>query len=130
MEHGQNLYTWTLFTAGLIGSIVAIVHGVLMQRLMVRPILDQVEVTPATQRLLPILLQFSTFCWLFGGLVLMAAPLLPNTASIVTAAGFVGAFYMFGAVGNFIGTKGRHPGWVLLTISSALIVVSVFGMST
>lgn len=129
MENLDSVYMWLLMAAGLIGAAIAIVHGLLMQRLMVRPILEQAKVTPATERLFPILLQFSTFCWFFGGLALMAAPLMPSKASIVTTAIFVGSFYVFGAVGNFVGTKGRHPGWVLLAISSVLIVIGLVGIS-
>lgn len=129
MEDSLGLFSWMLVVAGFIGAGVAIVHGILMQRLMIKPILDQVDATPATMRLLPILLQFSTFCWFFGGVVLIATPIMPNSESIITAAVFVGGFYLFGSIGNFIGTKGRHPGWVLLAISSALIAISLFGIS-
>ena len=114
--------------AGLIGAGVAIAHGILMQRFMVKPILAETKVSSNTARLLPILLQFSTFCWFFGGVALIATPIMPNQASILTAAIFVSVFYIFGAVGNFVGTQGRHPGWVLLAISSALIGFSVVGM--
>jgi hypothetical protein len=54
-----------LSMAGVIGS-VAIVHGVLTQRLMIRPFeqLESEQVSAPIRRLVPLLLQFSTFNWL------------------------------------------------------------------
>jgi len=39
---------------------------------------------------------------------------------------FVGGCYLYGALGNLWGTRGRHPGWML--IAAALILI-VFGVS-
>ena len=114
--------SWAFVVAGCIGVCVAIVHGVLLQKLMIGPILASSGYPGSTRRLLPALMQFSTFCWFLGGVALIATPAFPDQSSILTTATFVGIFYAFGAIGNFWGTRGRHPGWVLLTIATALIV--------
>jgi len=114
-------HSWAFVAAGCIGASVALLHGVLMQRLMIGPILAGSSHPKSTQRLLPALMQFSTFCWFFGGIALIATPVFPDRSSILTTALFVGTFYLVGAIGNFWGTRGRHPGWVLLTVSTALI---------
>ena len=117
----MQIHSWAFVAAGCIGACVAIVHGVLMQRLMIRPILAGADYSQRMQRLLPAILQFSTFCWFLGGIALIATPAFPDRSSVLTTALFVGTFYIFGAIGNFWGTRGRHPGWVLLTIAAALI---------
>ena len=116
--------------AGFIGSGTAIVHGVLTQRLIVRPFdelagSDQ-RMTGAIRRLVPLLLHFSTLCWFLGGLALIAAIWFEPDARLATGL-FVGSSYLFGALANFWGTRGRHPGWVLM---AAAVVLIAFGIDT
>ena len=65
-----------LALAGLIGSGTAVVHGVLVQKLMVRPIAASLgperKIAAPIRRLVPVLLHFSTFAWFPGGLALIA----------------------------------------------------------
>src|SRR5438128_1280831 len=61
--------------AGVVGSGVAVVHGVLTQRLRVRPF-EQVatgRIAAPTRRLVPLLLQSGPFTWSLAGLALIAA---------------------------------------------------------
>jgi len=117
----MEYYEWALVIAGSIGVIVAIVHGVLMQKLMINPIIGQSDLPQTTRRLLPILLHFSTICWLLGGIGLITAPSFCDSIYVMPTAIVVGGFYTFGAIGNFWGTNGKHPGWVLLAIATVLI---------
>ncbi len=110
-----------LITAGSIGVLVAIIHGVLLHRLMVQPALETAPLTKISQRLLPLLMQFSTICWFIGGIALIAAPFWFDPSARLTTAFFVGGFYIYGAIGNLWGTRGRHIGWVLLAIAVLLI---------
>jgi uncharacterized membrane protein YjjB (DUF3815 family) len=115
-----------LETAGVIGSCVAVVHGVLIQRLMVRPIeaffLADKRSAASIRRLVPGILHFSTFNWLLGGLALIAVAngLAPN-ARLATAL-LVGSSYLYGALGNLWATRGRHPGWALYAAALVLII--------
>lgn len=120
-----------LVIAGLIGSGVAMVHGRLMQRLMVRPIggliaADVTMIAPVG-RLVPPLLHFSTFNWFFGGLVLIAAASWPAGEARLIAGLLVGSSYLYGALLNCWATRGRHPGWMLYAIAVALILFGVTG---
>jgi len=124
----MNWQDLALGLAGLIGSGVALVHGVLTQRLMVEPFRAMASTarTPATiRRLVPGLLHFSTYNWFLGGLALMvAAAWLGPQARLATAL-LVGSSYLFGAAGNLWATRGRHPGWLLYAIALGLIVYGV-----
>ena len=122
--------TWqdaALALAGVIGSSVAVFHGVLTQRLMVRPVealfVADRRIAAPIRRLVPLLLQFSTFNWLLGGIVLIAAALwFEHDARLATGL-LVGSSYLYGAVGNLWGTRGRHPGWMLMAAALVLIVL-------
>lgn len=118
-------YNWALIAAGVVGCFVAVFHGIVMQKLMIRPILAKTPLAESSRRLVPLLLHFSTIFWFLGGVALIVVPLFADRSAVLTTAVFVGAFYGFGAVGNLWGTNGKHPGWVLLAIAVALIVYGV-----
>ena len=113
---------WALLAAGVVGCFVAVFHGVVMQKLMIRPILNETPLAQTSQRLVPLLLHFSTIFWFLGGVALIFVPFFADASAVLTTAVFVGTFYIFGAVGNFWGTNGKHPGWVLLAVAVALTV--------
>ncbi|MDQ0462581.1 hypothetical protein QO010_000329 [Caulobacter ginsengisoli] len=121
----MTLQMMALVGAGVIGAGVAVVHGVLVQRLMVRPFVASGAAARPAGRLVPPLLQFTTYNWLLGGVALVAAALWLEPQARLVTAGLVGSSYLFGAVGNFWGTRGRHPGWVLYAVALGLIVYAV-----
>lgn len=119
-----------LALAGVIGSCVAVGHGVLTERLMVRPFaalaLADKRISAPIGRLVPLLLHFSTISWFLGGLALVAAATwLGEDAKLATGL-FVGSLYLYGALGNLWGTRGRHPGWMLMAVALALIAFGVW----
>lgn len=115
-------YDWALIFAGLIGVLVSVFHGILMQRLMIRPILAHAPLAAPSQRLVPLLLHFSTFVWFSGGVALIAVTLYADASSKFVTALFVIGFYGFGTIGNLWGTRGKHPGWALLALAVALTI--------
>jgi hypothetical protein len=125
----MNLQSAALAMAGLIGSSVAVVHGILTQRLMVRPIeaflVADARISAPIRRLVPLLLHFSTIIWFLGGLALIAAAIWFDRDARLAAGLFVGSTYLFGALGNLWGTRGRHPGWMLMAAALILIVFGV-----
>src|SRR5262245_10365639 len=123
----MTLHDWALIVAGIIGSGVAILHGVLTQRLVVGPVseLARTRVHPTIQRLLAGLMQFSTFNWFIGGPALIGAACAFGPGGRVGTGVLVGSSYLFGAVGNLWATRRRHPGWVLYTLALALIAYGV-----
>ena len=116
-----------LAMAGIIGAGVAVVHGILVQRYMARPFeelaLANRKVAGSTRRLVPLLLHFSTIVWFLGGLALIAAAYCFRPDARLATSVFVGGCYLFGAIGNLWGTRGRHPGWMLLAAAVVLIVL-------
>ena len=120
-----------LVTAGVIGSCVAVVHGILVQRLMVRPfeefLLADKRTAASIRRLVPVLLHFSTFNWFLGGLALIAAAIWFELDARLATGLLVGSSYLFGALGNLWATRGRHPGWMLYAVALILIVFGITG---
>jgi hypothetical protein len=115
--------------AGVIGCCVAVFHGILTQRLMVRPLeeffLTDKRISASIKRLVPLLLHFSTISWFLGGLALIvAANWFEQSAKLATGL-FVGSLYLFGALGNLWATRGRHPGWLLMAAALMLIAFGV-----
>jgi hypothetical protein len=116
-----------LAMAGIIGAGVAVVHGVLVQRLMVRPFeafaLADRRIAGSTRRLVPMLLHFSTIFWFLGGLTLVAAANWFEQDVRLAISLLVGGSYLFGAIGNLWATRGRHPGWMLMAAALLLILL-------
>lgn len=121
----MNWHDAALATAGIIGSGVAVVHGVLTQRLFVGPFeaLADKRFAAPIRRLVPLLLHFSTFNWFLGGLALIAAAIGFAPGGRLAICLLVGSSYLFGALGNLWGTRGRHPGWALY--AAALILIAL-----
>ncbi|MGA7085976.1 MAG: hypothetical protein WB005_22795 [Pseudolabrys sp.] len=126
----MNWHDAALGMAGVVGSCVAVFHGILVQRLMVRPFEEFFRTDKRTaasvRRLVPLLLHFSTISWFLGGLALIAAAnCFKHDAKLATGL-FVGSLYLFSAVGNLWATRGSHPGWMLM---AAALILIVFGVS-
>ncbi len=126
----MNPHDAALAMAGVIGSSVAVFHGILTQRLMVRPFEEffraDKSVSAPIRRLVPPLLQFSTYNWFLGGLALIAAANWFGEDARLATAILVGSSYLYGAFFNFRATRGRHPGWMLM---AAALILIVFGVS-
>jgi hypothetical protein len=125
----MNWQNAALGLAGVIGSGTAVVHGILTQRLMVRPIealfLNAGRTSATIRSMVPLLLHFSTIVWFLGGLALIAASLWFDRDARLATGLFVGSTYLFGALGNLWGTRGRHPGWMLMAAALVLIAFAV-----
>jgi hypothetical protein len=120
-----------LVVAGVIGCGVAVAHGIIVQRHMVRPVeklfvVDN-RMPASTRRVMVGLLHFSAFNWFVGGVALIAAAIWLEPGARFATGLIVGSSYLYGAVGNLWGTRGRHPGWMLYAIALALIVFGVSG---
>jgi len=114
-----------LTIAGLIGAATAIFHGILTQRLMVRPIerrlADASGISATIRRIVPPLLHYSTCSWLVGGLALVVVANGSSEDVTVAIALLVGAMFAYAAAANLWATRGRHPGWMLMAAAVGLI---------
>jgi hypothetical protein len=115
--------------AGVLGSGTAVVHGILTQRLMVKPIdaflSGNQRVSAPIRRLVPLLLHLSTISWFLGGLALLPAALWWGYDTKLAIGLSVGSLYLFGAVVNAWATRARHAGWMLMAAAVLLIVVGL-----
>lgn len=120
---------WMLFAGGIVGGVVALIHGVVMDRVIVRPI-DRalsagVRMNAGARGLITPLLQYSTFAWLIGGLAVMAVALTMGAEVRVAIGLLVGSSYLYAAVANLWMTRGKHPGGWLMVLAVGLIGVSL-----
>ncbi len=126
----MNWHDVALGLAGVIGSAVALRHGYLIQRNVVKPIAELLadkRMAGAIKRLVPGLLHFSTFNWFLGGLALIAAAIWFEQDARLATGLLVGSSYLYGALGNLWVTRGRHVGWVLYAVALVLIAFGVNG---
>ncbi|MDB5469992.1 MAG: hypothetical protein JWR84_1552 [Caulobacter sp.] len=125
----MELHALALTAAGIVGGATAVIHGVLTQKLMVRPVgvlAVEGRLSLTIRRIVPMLLQYSTFSWLLCGLALVWAA--GQGAEVRLAVGLLaGGQYLFAAVGNAWGTRGKHPGWMLMAVAVGLIEYGVSG---
>jgi hypothetical protein len=124
----QNI---ALTLAGAIGVATAIFHGLLTQKLIVRPITRRLADAPGVSatigRLVPPLLHYSGFAWLTCGLALIVAAQSAAPDVRLAISLLAGAQYSYAALANLWGTRGRHPGWMLMAASVALIAFDLRG---
>lgn len=127
----MTLQDMALITAGAIGAGVAPIHGLLVRRFMTNPIKPMIRTarsfsTP-TVRLIPLLLDFSAFNWFLSGVALIASGIWFGPEAKMMAGLLAGSSFLFAALGNFWGTRGRHPGWGPYAIAVALIAFGLLG---
>lgn len=123
---------FALLVAGLIGAATAIFHGIVTQRLMVKPIdrrlAEHAGVSPTIRRIVPPLLHYSSYSWLVGGIALIIAANVADAEARLAIGLLVGSMFLYAAVANAWATRGRHPGWMLMAVAVALIAVDLLGV--
>ncbi len=108
-----------LQVSGVVAIAAAAIHGVLSEA----KVFPRVTIQPQRLRtLFRFVWQVPTVAWIAGGVLLIAAPSMGSEAArhwiVVTIAGVFG----FSALGNAIGTHGRHFGWIVLSAVAAMAV--------
>lgn len=111
---------YLLYGAGVLGIMVALVHGHIGRTRLLPPLTGIPDVH---RRVLGAVFQLSTLYWFAGGLLLVAVPILPGYLPRPFAVYAVAFLFISGAVGNFWATRGKHVGWVLLGLSSTMAVL-------
>ena len=111
-----------LQAAGALAILVAIVHGSIAELQVFR----KARIEPGRVRtLLRMVWQASTIDWIAIGVLLIAAPTFGSESArrwIVAAAVLA---YGYGAVGNAVTSRGRHFGWMLMSLVLVLALVGL-----
>ncbi|MGX0967064.1 hypothetical protein AB7M63_007513 [Bradyrhizobium japonicum] len=103
--------------AGGLTIIVALIHGILGET----KVFARARIEPERLRtLIRLVWQASTVAWIGGGVLLIAAPWMESEPArrwiVVTMACVFG----FSAVANAWATRGRHFGWMMLSVVVAM----------
>jgi hypothetical protein len=112
-----------LITAGSLGLLIALVHGYLGETKVVGPVQ---EIPASAKRILQAIMFLSAVYWFLGAALLVASPFLLTQEQQAIAAIAVGALFLSGAIGNFWATRGKHFGWMLLTLATVLAWASAW----
>src|ERR1700734_3931762 len=105
--------------SGLLAIAAALTHGVLTET----KVFPQVTIEPQRLRtLFRLVWQIPTVAWIACGVLLIAAPGMASPGArhwiVVTFA----CVFAFSAIGNAVGTRGRHFGWMVLGAVAAMAV--------
>ena len=101
-----------LQTAGVLGILVGVVHGVLGET----KVFAVARIEPGwARRLLRAVWAAGAVGWIGGGVLLLAAPSMASEAARHWIVAVFAVVYGCAALGNAWVTRGRHAGWVLLT---------------
>ena len=108
-----------LQVSGAVAIAAALIHGVLSET----KVFPRVTIEPQRLRtLFRFVWQVPTVAWIAGGVLLIAAPSMGSESArhwiVVTLACVFG----FSALGNAIGTHGRHFGWIVLSVVTATAI--------
>lgn len=115
-----------LVAAGAVTVITAMIHGRLLDPLIVAPLLRGSDGMRASAKaLVRPLLHVSTVDWLLGGFALIATGLCIDGPGRVAIGLLVGTQLTYAAAANAWGTRGRHPGWMLMASAIALTIAGV-----
>jgi len=122
-----------LVSAGTVGTVTAIVHGFVMQRQLIEPLLATPGVgqnmSRTALRLVGPLLRVSTLVWFVTGGLLIWAGLRATgePRSVVGAAGAI--VYGHAAIANAVAVRRLHPGWILMGLAAGLTIVGISGIA-
>lgn len=118
-----------LTTAGVIGGGTAVVHGLLMQRLIIKPIetvfVADGRISTPLQKLVTLLLHFTTFNWLLSGLTLIAAAIWFEQDARLATGLLAASSFLYGSIISLWVMRRPHPSWILMAVALILTVLGL-----
>jgi hypothetical protein len=106
-----------LQVSGAVAILAALIHGVLSET----KVFPRVTIEPHQLRtLFRFVWQVPTVAWLAGGVLLMAVPSMGSEAARHWIVVTLTCLLAFSAIGNAVGTGGRHFGWMVLGAAAAM----------
>jgi uncharacterized membrane protein SirB2 len=114
-----SMRDFLLQCSGLLAIAAAVAHGVLTET----KVFPRVNIEPQRLRtLFRLVWQIPTVAWIASGVLLIAAPSMESEAARHWMIATFACLFIFSAVGNAWGTRGKHFGWILLGAVAALAV--------
>lgn len=108
-----------LQVSGAAAIAAALIHGVLSET----KVFPRVTIEPERLRMLfRFVWQVPTVAWIVGGVLLIAAPSMASDAARHCIVVTLAILFAFSAVGNAVGTRGKHFGWMVLGTVAAMAV--------
>ncbi|MBW7972746.1 hypothetical protein [Bradyrhizobium sp. BR 10289] len=105
--------------AGVLAIAVALIHGYLGEA----KVFPRVHIEPERLRILIRLVwQASTVAWIGGGVLLIATPRMDSEPARHWIVATMACVFGLSAVANAWATRGRHFGWMALSVVVALAV--------
>jgi hypothetical protein len=118
---GDPMQNGLLQAAGLAAVVVALIHGVLGET----KVFARATIEPARVRtLIRLVWQAGTVAWIGGGVLLIAAPWLGSDPARHWIVATMACVFAFAALANAWATRGRHFGWLALSV---VVVLAVAG---
>ncbi|WGR94696.1 hypothetical protein MTX26_01145 [Bradyrhizobium sp. ISRA443] len=105
--------------AGVIAIIISLIHGVLGElRIFARATVEP----PRLRLLLRLVWQAGTVAWIGGGVLLVVAPAMASDAARHWIVATLAVVFGCAALANAIATRGRHFGWIGMSVVVALAI--------
>jgi uncharacterized membrane protein SirB2 len=105
--------------SGLLAIAAAAIHCVLTET----KVFPRVTIEPQRLRtLFRLVWQIPTAAWIAGGVLLIAAPSMGSESARHWLVVTFTCLFVFSALGNACGSRGKHFGWILLSAVAALAV--------
>src|SRR5579871_5920552 len=110
-----------LRAAGALAILVAIVHGAIAEL----QVFGKARIEPGRVRiLLRMIWQASTIDWIGFGVLLIAAPAFGSESARRWIIAVAAVAYGYAAFGNAVASRGRHIGWMVMSL---VVVLSLAG---
>jgi hypothetical protein len=111
-----------LQAAGVLAILTAIAHGAIAEL----RVFANARIEPRrTRGLLRMVWQASTVDWIALGVLLIAAPAFGSERARHWIIAVAVVVYGYGALGNFVASRGRHVGWCLMAMVVALALLGL-----
>jgi hypothetical protein len=105
--------------SGIVAIAAALIHGILSET----KIFPRMSIEPQSLRTLSrFVWQIPSVAWIASGVLLIAAPSMQSDAARHWIVITIACLLAFSALGNAVGTRGRHFGWMVLGAATAMAV--------
>jgi hypothetical protein len=105
--------------SGAVAILAALIHGVLSET----RVFPRVTIEPQRLRMLfRMVWQVPTVAWIAGGVLLIAVPTMGSEAARHWIVFMLACLFALSAIGNAVGTRGKHFGWMVLGAVAAMAV--------